>query len=79
MMSLKSAWLTAWPTSDLFTLSLESKMPENENLRIRVRDLEFPGKPTKKNPLRHTIVIGVMDLDDLRLLRDVIDRFLEAE
>jgi len=78
MRSLKSAWLTPLHDEPLYILSLESVNPEPEHMRLKARDLVFPVEPTKKNPRRHTVILSLLDVEDIRLLRDVLDRSLET-
>jgi hypothetical protein len=75
MMSLKKAWITP-STNTLSTLSLESEHVDPEWRRLSVYEAVFPDDPSPDQSRRHTIVIQLMDVDDLIKLRDVISEYL---
>lgn len=72
---MKSAWIAPYEAG-LVSIVIESEHPEIEYKRIRIRDSVFPVTPTPDHPLRHTVNIGLLDRDDLFLLRDTIDIYL---
>jgi len=73
---LKKVWLTKH-TDDLSTITLESMFPQNEDCkRIHIDSILFPNNPTPKNPLRHTMVIGMLSREDLINLESAITSYL---
>ena len=79
-MTIKNVWVTPWSDrGELVSLTLESANPEVEHTRLTTQELLAPQKPTARCPLRHTLVLRLLSADDLRKIRDTIDRYLEAE
>lgn len=78
MNSLKRAWLTPHDAG-LAALTVESGHPEIDYKRIRAESRNFPAEPSPEHPLRHTIVLGLFDVDDLLKIRSAIDSYLEAQ
>lgn len=74
-MSLKKAWCTNKSTKKdepMFMLTLESDDPQDV-FRLHAHELTYPKEPTPENPLHHVITIGLLDIYDLRRLRDALD------
>jgi hypothetical protein len=76
MLTLKKCWLTEAGCS-LFSLTLESSDPEKIVQRISVIENSFPKEPSEKHPLRHTINLGLFDIDDLTEVYDAIKRIIK--
>jgi hypothetical protein len=76
MPSLKQAWVTPLLCShqDLFSISLESEHVTEEFRRIHQVENVFPAEPTPEPPLRHVMVISVLDLKDIVTLRDALNK-----
>lgn len=75
MSAIKKVWVTK-QESGLVSLSLESITPIPEHMRLKVKELAFPEKPTKEHPKRHTITISLLDIEDLELIQDTINAYL---
>jgi len=74
MTTIKKVWLTPQADVDLYSLSLESARG-HPDYRISVRELAFPGKDTET---RHTVVLGLFNVEDLgiiyKAIGDILDR-----
>ena len=75
-MNIKKVWLHTGDDSGLTTLSIESSNAMNDYMRVKADENLFPAKPTPENPLRHTVVLGLFDRDDLWTLKEAIDKHL---
>ena len=71
---IRKAWLTQ-VTDDLCSLTIESAHPTDEK-KLVVNELSFPAVPTPDHPLRHTINLGLISIDDL--LGDAIQDYLDG-
>lgn len=78
MSTLKGVWITPHDAG-LVSLSMESEIVYPEYMRIKVSEREFPDNPTKKSPKRHTISVKLLTIDDLKLLKNIIDEYLQVE
>lgn len=76
-MAIKQVWITEF-SDDLVSLCMESKIVEPEHMRLKFEEMEFPDKPTKRNPKRHTCNIGLLSREDLELLRVEITKYLDG-
>jgi len=65
MLTIKKVWLTQQSEADLASLSIESLYPEQEYKRVKADEMVFPTNPTIANPMRHTMVLGLFDDEDL--------------
>lgn len=75
MSSIKKVWLTE-AGADLFSITFESAQPEQEHMRVKAKEMLFPAKPTPEHPLRHTLNLGLLDIDDLDTLFNALGTFL---
>lgn len=75
MSQIKKAWITEHDAG-LVALSIESANPEADYTRITAVGMLFPAEPSSEHPLRHTVAIALLDEDDLRMIRDVINEYL---
>jgi hypothetical protein len=74
MANLKKAWLTeSHILGTGWTLSLESAKVEQEYERLIVSQSNFPDEPSDKHPKRHTVVIGLLDSEDLLKIKQAIE------
>jgi len=73
---VKNVWLTD-QEAGYFSLSFESKDPITPHHRLSIRENLFPKNPTQTHPLRHTVSISLLTLEDLILLRQKLDEFLQ--
>lgn len=78
MKVLKKVWLTQCE-SDLFKLTLQSERVKHDYHRIRVKESLFPSVPTKENPLKHTVQIGLLDSEALLDMADAIYAYFNVE
>ena len=77
MSSIKKVWVTAADAdADLFSITFESAQPKEPHLRVEARQMLFPANPTPEHPLRHTLNLGLLDIDDLEMLFKALDTFL---
>lgn len=74
---VKKSWVTA-ADAGLACLSIESARPELESSRVQFHESLFPSKPTPQYPLRHTVVLSCLDIDDLQAIADAIHRYIET-
>lgn len=74
-MTIKKVWVTD-KDGELYSLSIESSTPELSHTRIKLSEMLFPANPTEKNPLRHTVNVGLFDIYDLQDIYDAIGRVL---
>jgi hypothetical protein len=78
-MFVKKAWITPWPNSaELVTLSIESADTEPADQRLSIYDRVFPTTPTPAHPQRHVLSIGLLEPEDLKMIRDALSAYLEA-
>jgi hypothetical protein len=70
---LKKAWVTEHDAG-LAMLSLECSNPGGAGPHCDERT--FPAKPSPEHPMRRVIVVGLLDEDDLILIRDTINEIL---
>jgi hypothetical protein len=77
-MAIKQVWITEFDAG-LVSIAMESAIVEPEHMRLKVEEQEFPDKPTKRNPKRHTCNVGLLSIEDLQMLRDEITRYLNGE
>lgn len=75
---IKQAWITEHDVG-LVTISLESKHVTERYMRVKVHEHEFPEVPSKNNPLRHTVVISLLDEEDLKKILNIICKQLGYE
>lgn len=75
MSSIKKVWLTE-AGADLFSITFESAQPQDSHMRIKAREILFPANPTPEHPLRHTLNLGLLDVDDLGMLFNALGTFL---
>lgn len=74
---IKKVWLNPFATNqDMFHLCLESAMPNEPYTRVTATEMVFPTTPTPDFPLRHTLSLGLLEMDDIVLLRDTLGNFL---
>ncbi len=74
---LKKVWFTG-SASDLVALSIESADPTVEHHRVTGRNLLYPHVPTAHYPLRHVLVVEMLGVEDLVMIRDAINEYLEG-
>jgi len=72
---LGKAWITPHD-ADLHALSLRSESTNPKWYRLNVDEHVFPFNPTPEHPEQHVICIRLLSVDDLHMLRDVIDNYL---
>jgi len=73
---LKKCWIT--PISDRLTsITFESEEPEREEKRLSSQTSLFPERPSPEDPLRHVIILGLVNREDLEKIRDTITTFLD--
>ena len=77
-MAIKKVWIIEY-NDNLVALGMESAIVEPEHMRLKIDENEFPDKPTKRNPKRHTCNVGLLSKEDLEMLRDEITRYLNGE
>lgn len=75
MAMLKKAWVNPHDAG-LAVLSLESAIVEREYARLHVDSMQMPVNPTPEHPLRHVVTVRLLDLEDLCMLRDVLDKHI---
>jgi hypothetical protein len=75
MNSIGKAWITPHD-ADLHALSLRSETVHPEYYRLSADERVFPANPTPEHPEQHVICIRLLSIDDLHMLRDVIDNYL---
>ena len=63
-MAIKQVWITEF-NDNLVSLCMESKTVEPEQMRLKVEEMDFPDRPTKRNPKRHTCNVGLLSREDL--------------
>jgi hypothetical protein len=72
-MSIKAAWVTS-RDAGLASVSLESEHAEPKFRSLQVTQTRFPDRTSGDQ--RHSIVIGLVDVDDLRTIKAAIDLYL---
>jgi hypothetical protein len=75
-MSLKKAWITK-VTDRIASLTLESNNPDEVCNRIYFNEMLFPNNPSDQHPLRHTINLGMFNLEELEIIKNTIEDYLE--
>ena len=75
MSAIKKVWITEHDVG-LVALSMESVHVIEKFRRIHMREMEFPEVPSKNNPLRHTIVVSLLDDEDLKKIMVTIAKHL---
>ena len=76
MSTLKKAWITPWERG-LVSLSLESLETDPEYRRLDVENRLFPS-PKDPSLRRFTTILRILTVEDLQMIRDAIDAYLEA-
>lgn len=77
-MAIKQVWITRF-NDNLVSISMESAVVDPEFMRLKVEEQDFPDKPTKRNPKRHTCIVGLLSREDLEMLRGKITEYLNGE
>lgn len=72
MSKLKKVWISK---SAPYSISME--YVNHRDIPYSLNTQRFPADPTPEHPLRQTSVLGVLDQESLRMLRDAIDEVLE--
>jgi hypothetical protein len=76
-LAIKKVWLGPWATcEDVHTISIESVGSQDGIDPLSVEDTHFPVNPTPERPLRHVVLLRLLDIEDLISLRDAIDAYL---
>jgi hypothetical protein len=78
MSAVKNMWITRYD-GDLVSLSMESETVKPEYMRLKVEERVFPDIPTKTHPKRHTISIKLLSVEDLELIMETIEAYLNRE
>lgn len=73
---LKKCWVTSI-NAHLTSITFESEEPAREEKRLSSQTMLFPERPTPENPLRHVIILGLVNREDLEKIRDTITTFLD--
>lgn len=76
MSTIKQVWITKHD-GDLVSLSMESETVEPYYMKLKIEERIFPDKPTKKYPKRHTINIGLLSNEDLEMIVETINKYLD--
>lgn len=76
-MAIKKVWIIEY-NDNLVALGMESAIVEPEHMRLKIDENEFPDKPTKRNPKRHTCNVGLLSREDLEMLRVEITKYLNG-
>ena len=75
-MNVSKAWLTEGDAG-LFNLSINTMIDENKpHMKPLCYTLEFPECPTPDHPRQQTITIGLLDDNDLLLIKRAIDQMI---
>jgi hypothetical protein len=77
MNNIKKVWVTE-QGSGLVSISFESKIVSPVHMRLKVTELSFPDKPTKKFPKRHTIALKLLDMDDVELIVETLSAYIDG-
>ena len=78
MGTIKSVEVTQHDTR-LVALSIESENVTQKHMRVKIYESEFPEVPTVKFPLRHTVIISLLNEDDLKKILLAICKYLKYE
>jgi hypothetical protein len=78
MSAIKSIWITKHD-GGLVSLSMESEIVKPEYMRLKVEERAFPDIPTKRHPKRHTISVKLLSQEDLEMIVEIIEAYLDQE
>jgi hypothetical protein len=77
MSAIKKVWVTK-QGKGMVSISFESTYALPEYMRLKIKELSFPDKPTKKFPKRHTICLKLLDMDDLELIIETLSAYVDT-
>lgn len=74
-MALKMVWLVKKSERfEHYSISFESKEPRH--VKLSAHELTFPENPTITRPLRHTISLGIFNIEDIEYIHKELGTFL---
>lgn len=78
MSTIKKVWITKHD-GDLVSLCFESEIVTPAFMRLKFEHRTFPDNPSVKNPLRHTGSVKLLSIDDLELIAETIQAYLDRD
>ena len=73
---LRHVWFTEHG-SRLVMMSVEVNNPAPEAPAPHCTEMSFPAEPSPEHPLRRVMKMGILNEDDLCMIRDAINEYLE--
>ena len=75
-MNVNKSWITMGDAG-LATLSINTLIDETKpHMKPLAKTIIFPAVPTKEDPKKQTITIGLFDREDLLKIKETIDNYV---